>query len=330
MTATGKSGLPKSAPNSVRFAAKLGVVAGLFVACLTALAYWQVARIDPQPWMRAEEPGASSPEAVGFGHETLDASLLFGDLGYDLADIRLGKTDVPRLYLADLPRELTEENNVKARKSLFFKTVLPLVLQVNEFVLADRRRLLDLREKSEAGAALNAREHAWLQALSDEYGLDTFDFERLTRRVDAVPPSLALAQAAIESGWGRSRFAQAGNALFGQWTWKGEGIVPLERDAGATHKIKSFGHLMEAVYGYVINLNTHRAYRDFRRQRLALSLNRERPSGSQLAESLIRYSERGDSYVRDIQSIIRQNRLDAFDQAWLEHSGPHRLLFSRL
>jgi Bax protein len=155
------------------------------------------------------------------------------------------------------------------------------------------------------------------------------DFDRLRERVDAVPPSLALAQAAIESGWGGSRFAQSGNALFGQWTWKGQGIVPSRRNAGASHKIKSFGHLMEAVWGYVNNLNSHRAYRGLRERRLALSAAGRRLSGAELAGALAQYSERGDAYIGDLLSIIRQNGLEAFDSASLENSGSQQRAFAR-
>jgi Bax protein len=140
----------------------------------------------------------------------------------------------------------------------------------------------------------------------------------MIRRADIIPPSLALAQAAEESGWGTSRFALEGNALFGQWTFAVKGaLVPKNRDAGKAHRVRAFTSLLDAVRAYVRNLNTHKAYRHFRRERQALRQADRQLAGTVLARTLSSYSERGNKYVRTIQSIITGNQLQNLDKARL-------------
>ena len=140
--------------------------------------------------------------------------------------------------------------------------------------------------------------------------------------MDAVPPSLALAQAAVESGWSTSRFSDLGNALFGQWTWGGKGITPnQQRSEMGDYKIASFENPFLSVMAYMDNLNTHPAYGDLRVRRAELRRNGERLSGWELAKSLTRYSERGEEYVRMLHSIMQVNRLDPADDAYLS-DGP--------
>ena len=146
-------------------------------------------------------------------------------------------------------------------------------------------------------------------------------------RVDAVPASLALAQAASESGWGTSRFASLGNSLFGQWTW-GKGLKPAEQRAGThgDHRIAAFDTTGEAAYAYALNLNTQGAYRDLRLKRADLRRHNQRISGSVLAETLLKYSERGQAYVDDLKALIRQNRLDDADDAYLRDMAVIRIV----
>ncbi|MDZ7770570.1 MAG: glucosaminidase domain-containing protein [Woeseiaceae bacterium] len=145
-----------------------------------------------------------------------------------------------------------------------------------------------------------------IEELDDDEAL-----ELLQRRVDTIPEALVLVQAAKESGWGRSRFAREGNALFGEWCYnEGCGIVPGARGEGRTHEVRAFDTVYDAVGSYIRNLNTHRSYLDLRLARQAARESGEAPSAFQLAEHLSRYSERGDVYVREIQSMIRQNDLE--------------------
>ncbi len=242
----------------------------------------------------------------------------FSLMDYRLTEVRTGEAEVPRLYITSLPQDLAGIRSVDDRKSAFIKLMLPLVLRVNEELLEDRAKVERLVRRLREGKRLRAADRAWLDSLSERYGVEPDDFDGLAERLDIVPPSLALAQAIEESGWGTSRFAKLGNAIFGQWTFVGgEGIVPLERSDGKSHRIKSFGHLHESVANYVANLNRHAAYAEFRRQRANMRAQGLELNGYVLARTLTAYSQRGDDYVASIRAIMRFNNLTDLDDARL-------------
>lgn len=243
----------------------------------------------------------------------------FERLGYDLESVSESGAPVPRLFLASLPKDMADIRQAEKRKAIFFRTVLPLVLQANEEIRADRRRLWRLYAQSKKGQKLAAVDRLWLIVLSERYRVKRGDIGALLSRVDIVPPSLALAQAAEESGWGTSRFSKQGNAIFGEWTFSaaGDGIVPLERDAGKKHRIKAFKSLLHSVRAYTRNLNTHRAYREFREMRRVMRQDGNPLSGRKLVETLRRYSERGEDYVKTLRSIMTTNELGRLDDARL-------------
>jgi Bax protein len=141
------------------------------------------------------------------------------------------------------------------------------------------------------------------------------DLSTLKIRMDYVPASLTIAQAAKETGWGTSRFAQEGNALFGQWTWSGEGIKPKRADDDSTHKVMKFKVLQASVKAYQRNLNTHSTYKDFRSARAELRDEDKKLDSIILSEYLDKYAETGKEYVKILQQIIRQNNLEDFDDA---------------
>ena len=199
--------------------------------------------------------------------------------------------------------------SVAERKRLFVMAVLPLVLQVNEEILADRMALLDLAGSGGMPAPEDRRRIA---ALAERNGVNPADPEQVLASVDAVPPSLAIAQAAEESGWGRSRLTVEANAVFGRWTFRGD---------GGRHEERSLDGPRQSVAAYMRNLNSHRAYEEFRLRRRALRLAGEALTGEALAGTLHRYSERGPGYVETIRTIMRQNRLAEFDRARLEPPG---------
>ncbi|MDP6346329.1 MAG: glucosaminidase domain-containing protein [Alphaproteobacteria bacterium] len=242
-------------------------------------------------------------------------------LGLRLAELRRGGVQVPPVYLKRFPSELAKERSVARRKALFIKTVLPLVLRANAEVLALRQQLMPLIARERAGEAFTASERNFLADLAVAYDVDDGDPVKLLLRVDAVPNSLALAQGAEESGWGTSRFAQRGNAVFGQRTFKkGRGLVPRRRDAGKRHEVRAFQDLYTSVKSYLRNLNTHFAYDGFRSVRADLRA-KERPlDGFALIDTLDRYSERGEQYIKTIKVIMRANRLADFDRARLSLS----------
>ncbi|MEQ8505483.1 MAG: glucosaminidase domain-containing protein [Rhodospirillales bacterium] len=242
----------------------------------------------------------------------------FAELNYDLEHIRDGRAHVPPAYLASLPPDLGKVRETAKRKRLFFQAVLPLILRTNQEILADRKRLWRLHAEQRLGRRLAPADRLWLRVLGERYKAPGAGLAVLIRRVDVVPPSMALAQAAEESGWGTSRFARQGNAIFGQWTTSdGPGLVPLEREEDKSHKVRAFGKLIDSVQAYMLNLNTHRAYREFRRARATFRRSGLPLNGLSLSRFLHRYSERGDAYVDAIRAMIRANGLDRLDDARL-------------
>jgi Bax protein len=250
---------------------------------------------------------------------TADLDSKFNQVGFDLSEVRDGAA-VPRLTLVSLPRDLPDLRSVQARKNLFVRVILPLVLQANEDVHKDRARLLNLAARQ---GDLGQANRVWLLKLADTYGVEESDrrklFAELKRRVDIVPPSLALAQGAEESGWGTSRFALEGNAVFGQWTYKqGQGIVPAQREAGKRHEIKAFSGLRNSIAAYVHNLNTHWAYVEFRTGRADARKGGGDLEGAMLIGTLHKYSQRGQDYIHTIKTIMRVNGFSVFDRARLQ------------
>ena len=223
---------------------------------------------------------------------------------------------VSRVGLSRIPPAWDSIDDANWRKSLFVASILPLVLAANEVIVDDRARLLALHEKK---PALSAAERAWLQGLARRYRTEPEDWARLLARVDAVPPSLAVAQAAIESGWGTSRFARQGNALFGQWTWQpGAGLKPKQMRAElGDYAIKRYPSLYGSVADYMRNLNTQKAYAGFRRLRAGQRANGKQPSGRAVASTLTSYSEEGAKYVSKLLNLIKSNSLGRLDQARL-------------
>ena len=232
-------------------------------------------------------------------------------------------TAVPRRIAVTIPARIHTVESIAERKRVFITSMLPLILHVNESIAAVRRDLLELRERLDTDVVeLTPRDRFWLARIRARYRVEDNDLDSLLRHVDVVPPSLALAQAAEESGWGTSRYAREGNAVFGQYSYrKGSGLVPRRRDDGERHEVRAFAALLDSVAAYMLNLNSHRAYREFRAERAKLRAQRKSLNGMLLAETLWRYSARGDKYVDSLQSIIRNNQLMRFDRSRLVDAG---------
>ncbi len=249
----------------------------------------------------------------------------FRSMGYHLERVRSGEQTVPRLFMASLPADLPRLNSVQTRKAVFIKTILPLILRANEDILRQRRRLIVLKERIAKGKTLSSADSLWLETLAGRYDVANRNIKELLNRVDVIPPSLALAQAAEESGWGTSRFAQEGNAIFGQRTTKEfSGIVPKGASGKHNIKVRSFGKLYDGISSYVRNLNVHRAYRHMRKARAKLRRRGGEGAefnGMDLTRTLGSYSERGEAYVRTIQSIMRYNNFNQFDTVRLSNKA---------
>ena len=237
---------------------------------------------------------------------------LFKSTNYNLKDVRKNKLVKP-ISLTLLPNEIKKIENTQKRKDLFIQIILPLIIKENNNIKKDRTKLFSILNKSK-----NTKiEKNWLNSKFKQYGVINKDLPTLKVRMDEVPVSMAIAQAAKETGWGTSRFAQEGNALFGQWTWSGEGIKPSEADNGSSHKVMKFKVLQASVRAYQRNLNTHSSYKEFRSARAELRDKGKKPDSMILSEHLDKYAETGKEYVRVLQQIIKQNNLTDFDEARL-------------
>ena len=237
---------------------------------------------------------------------------LFKSTNYDLKDVRKNKLVKP-VSLTLLPHEIKKIENTKRRKDLFIQIILPLVIKENNYIRLDRKKLFSILNKSKN----TKKEKNWLNTKFKQYGVINKDLATLKIRMDEVPVSMAIAQAAKETGWGTSRFAQEGNALFGQWTWSGDGIKPAGASTESTHKVMKFKILQASVKAYQRNLNTHSSYREFRSARAQLRDEGKKLDSIILSEHLDRYAETGKEYVKILQQIIRQNQLTDFDDAKL-------------
>ena len=237
---------------------------------------------------------------------------LFEDTNYSLEDVREKKLVKP-VALTLLPAEIKMIENTKKRKDFFIQIILPLILKENNNIRLDRKRLFSIINKSN-----NTKlEKKWLEKKYKQYGIPSKELSILKIRMDEIPVSLAIAQAAKETGWGTSRFAQEGNALFGQWTWSGEGLKPKDADKSKGHKVMKFNVLQASVRAYQRNLNTHSSYKNLRKARAELRDKGLPLDSLLLVKFLDHYAETGEKYVEVLQKIIKQNNLKDFDDARL-------------
>ena len=240
---------------------------------------------------------------------------LFKDVEYDLGKVRSQKLVKP-IYFTQFPRDLDALQSTKLKKETFIKIVLPLIVAENERIIEDRAKLILLAKKK----FTTDLEKQWLRQKLLEYKVKKGDINQLMDRMDIIPVSIALAQAAKESGWGTSRFALEGNAIFGQWTWDGQGIAPLKRDGDKNHKILKFPILRASVKAYKNNLNTHKSYIKFREKRRKFREKNLVITGLALSDTLKNYAQTGSEYTKILNQIITQNSLTDFELVRLVNS----------
>lgn len=289
----------------------LGVLAVVYAGCIAE------SRISPA----AISPGAGQSSIAVVTRTISDARSMvraFDEIGYTLDEVRNGGR-VPRVLVTQLPADLASIETVDRRKAAFAQALLPLILIVDETIAGQRRELVRLRDLQAAGLPLTDRQDAWLTDLAHQYAVADRSIDKLLLKVDIIPPSLALAQAIEESGWGTSYFARTGNALFGQRAWgdAAPGLAPDVQRPGDNFKVRSFPWVLDAVRAYIQNLNSHPAYAELRRVRAQIRSRGETPDGYTLAGALTSYSERGADYINTIRFLMRENDLAAFDRAKL-------------
>ena len=275
----------------------------------------QVKKEKKQPELKVKKNNVSEVILPDLNLKTQTVLNLFKDVDYDLSQVR-NKKIVKPIYFTQFPKDLDELQNIRLKKETFIKIVLPLIVAENERILADRKKLKNVYKKKNT----TDLEKQWLRQKLLEYKVKKGNMEELLLRVDIIPTSIALAQAAKESGWGTSRFALEGNAIFGQWTWSGQGIAPLDRESNKKHKILKFPILRASVKAYQNNLNTHKSYTKFREKRSIMRDKNKDITGLDLTHTLGNYAQTGAEYIKILNQIIRQNRLTDFEPVRLVNS----------
>ncbi|RMF16015.1 MAG: hypothetical protein D6758_08720 [Gammaproteobacteria bacterium] len=280
----------------------LVIVVGVLLVTSFGLGGWAARHMQTVPVLG--QPGKSTGGIPDTRHKKAQHSpgIASGSLkGYD-----------PRI----LPN-FTAFKTVSERKRAFINFLLPLIDQANQNILAERREFLELKAKS----TLTPVERERLHALARKYRVlfepeNPAFWEELLERVDTLPPSLILAQAAIESAWGTSRFAIQGNNLFGMWCFSpGCGLKPLAREDDKSHEVRCYDSVLASIEDYLLNLNRHSRYAALRDQRKELRAANQPLSGLSLVQGLHGYSETGGTYIDTVASVIRHNRLERFDKA---------------
>ena len=265
-------------------------------------------KIIKEPENAEEESKSINDNAISLNAQT--TINLFEDLQYDLRSVRAGEKVKP-IYLTKLPKDIKSLGNTSEKRDLFIKILLPLILKENNKITEDRERLFKILNKN----FNTPGERVWLKRRFKEYKIEDKDLSKLKMRMDIIPVSIALAQAANESGWGTSRFALEGNALFGQWTWSKKGISPKNKDKNKSHKVLQFQVLKASVRAYKNNLNTHNAYKEFREARAKIRENSDVINGLELTKYLKAYASIGEKYVAILDDIIEKNSLTDFDKS---------------
>lgn len=211
-------------------------------------------------------------------------------------------------------------SDISERKQAFFEYMLPFAEEANDKIIEQRVEVENFLSEFLRKGKLARRGNARVDALLEEYKfepVETFEeqtFKDLLSRVDEIPPSLALSQAALESAWGSSRFAREGYNLFGMWCYEpGCGMIPRRRPAGQSYEVSKYDSPQESFAAYIKNLNTNRHYVGMRSIRRELRRTEEKLNGYDLAVGLDRYSQEGWNYISKVQSLIRSNRLGRFD-----------------
>lgn len=273
-----------------------------------------------------QEMAFRHPIAAGslMASHSYDMEGLYHHVAFDLDAVRQGHRLVPPLIFHTVPADFAAIAENAFRKQRFIQFMLPMVLMANETIVQDRARIEILAAQIQQGRQLSGDDLIWLTQIANRYGLRRPDFTALLERVDIIPPSLALAQAAQETGWGTSNLARNGNALFGQSSWGKDGW--FEGATMKNYQIQAFETPYESVVAYMDNLNSHPAYAEYRALRKELRKKGEVPDGFQLAAMLWRYSELGNDYVFAVRDLITVNSLTDFDAARLDEEIRPRLI----
>ncbi|MCK5293269.1 MAG: glucosaminidase domain-containing protein [Arcobacteraceae bacterium] len=213
-----------------------------------------------------------------------------------------------------LPSEYYKIKDTKKMKQYFISYILDITKKENNKILRDRYFIKNIYPNI-SRIPKYSRNYKRFESITKRYKLSNKStFKDYLKTIDVIPNSLVIAQAIVESGWGKSRFTKQANNIFGQWTWSGKGLTPINRDAGKKHMIKIFPSIKDSVKGYMINLNLGWGYKEFRTLRVKIRKNRKEPTGIVLSDTLINYSQKREKYVKILKNLIKRNKLIQYDR----------------
>ena len=256
----------------------------------------------------------SSDVTVDYISESSEMIEIFNKYQFSVDNL-LNNQSANLVIFSSLPTDFMDIQPIIERKRLFINTLIPIIYSENLQILNDRKKILDWWRESDGENFSRDFWPQWLFELSEKYGSSDSNLGNLLMRVDIIPISLALAQSAIESGWGTSRYSREGNAVFGQYTFdESKGLKPKDRNENDEFFIKKFPNLSESVRSYLKNINTHLAYADFREERKKLRMSGENLSGYKLVNFLMDYSERREFYIKDVKEIMSSNNFQKYDK----------------
>lgn len=296
------------------------VITLIISGCSTQNQTQVTAKIKTQTAMVNIKPVPAGPLEISITSlQELDS--LFEKYQYSSESWEKGQRELPRITFEKIADNWpTDSKNipVETKKSLFFRLMAPMILMANENILRERKIVKydrlnspELKKVALKYRLIKNRKNRITTAMRD----------RLLKNVDILPPSLALAQAAEESGWGTSRFAQEGNAFFGQWDFSGNGMKPKQqRKALGNYGVARFASPLASVEGYMLNINTNNAYKELRAVRAQLRAKNKKITGLELAGTLNKYSERGQDYTDGLREMIRYNNLQFIDNGYLANN----------
>jgi Bax protein len=223
-------------------------------------------------------------------------------------------------YAKGMPNEYYKIKDTKERKNYFFEYIYNITNKENKKILEERSFVKKLLSSKLSTKYFSSSEVKKLTKLKEKYRIKKlYDLKSYMKKIDIIPPSMSLAQAAVESAWGRSRFTKKANNIFGHWTYNPKiGMIPKRRTAGSKHFIRIFNSLQDSMKAYMLNLNRHRAYSSFREKRYQARLKNRNPMGLELSQTMINYSGIGKKYLSILKSVIKKNKLQNYDKRFYQ------------
>ena len=224
------------------------------------------------------------------------------------------------LFSKGMPKDYFEIKDRKKAKEYFFEYIYKLSELENKKILQERNIIKNILSSNILHINPKSREFSKLLKIKKKYRINKlYNLKSYMMKIDIIPPAMVLAQAAIESGWGKSRFMREANNIFGHWTYNPKiGMIPKQRDEGDKHFIRVFKSLQSSISAYMLNLNRNPAYKTFQKKRYKIRLDNKQATGLELSQTMINYSGIGKEYLVILKTVIEKNELEKYDKKFYQ------------